>query len=462
MSPRALAALVGRDVARTRGALASAGAGIVVGTAALVFFLALGLGARRVLLSEVFPLDVIELEPPRTSAGLLALLGGEAPIDGVLPAVATELGATPGAREVFGKLRFRFPSSARGGKELLGRELISHEMVGDGVDPALIEPELRERFQDPLARPGEPCVEDAACGRDEYCERASGSAGGRCSAPVPGLVSRKLVEVFDHAVAPQHGLPPVAGTLLARAEGVPFELSLGSSMLGVARLGAPRRARIRVVGVSGKAIDLGVTLPLAVVQRWNREYGGEAAATRWSSVVVRVASPADTAAVLAAGSRHGLVPADTRARDVSVLVSGVLALLFLVASVVLGMAALNIGHTFRALVADRRHEIGLYRAVGASAGDIRAWLLALAVTVGLLGGGAGVALAWVATRLADARARTDLPDFPYKPESFFELPAWLVALGVGYAVLFAVLGGLLPALRAARTDPAHLLGGGAR
>jgi hypothetical protein len=274
---------------------------------------------------------------------------------------------------------------------------------------------------------------------------------------VPALVSRYLVELFDHAIAPAHGLPPVAQTLLQRAEGVVFDMTLGNSLLGVARQGQERKVKVQLVGVSPKAIDLGVTLPIHVVRRWNREYAGESAADRYSSVVVKVASAAAISRVIDEGSRHGIVPRDTRARDVSVLISGVMALLVLVATVILLVAALNIAHTFRVLVAERQAEIGLYRALGATAADVRAWLFGLALIIGSLAGAAGAVVARAGALVADWRAALDLPDFPFKPDSFFVFPMWLFAAAVAFAAFFAMAGALGPARRAAQVDPAQAL-----
>lgn len=454
----ALRTMVASEVRRTRGPLVTAGFGIALGVAALVFFLALGLGARKVLLGDVFPIDQVELEPKKTSAGLLSLLGGPTEPAGIEQQAVERLRAEPGVSEIYPKLRFRFPSMARGGKEILGHEIGTHEMVGDGIDPALVAgPDAPKGFGDPLAEPGATCATDADCTSPDYCERPSGQTAGRCSAPVPALVSRYLVEVFDHAVAPAHGLPPVAETLVRRAEGVVFTMTLGNSLLGVARQGAERKVKVRVVGISPKAADLGVTLPLEVVRRWNREYGGEAAATKYSSVVVRVKHAGHTGDVIDSAALLGLVPHDTRARDVSVLISGVLALLMLVAAVVLAVAALNIAHTFRMLVAERQHEIGLYRALGASAADMRGWLLTLALVVGAVAGLSGAIVARIGAGIADWRAAKDLPDFPFKPETFFAFPWWLWALALGFAMLCAVIGALGPARRASRTDPAEAL-----
>jgi hypothetical protein len=457
----ALAALVRRDLGRTRGALVTSGFGIAAGTAALVFFLALGLGVRAVLLGEVFPIDRIELEPPKArDPGLFGLLLGGAAPTGIPEADVARLRAVPGVAAVYPKLRFAFPAAGRGGKEIFGYDVGTSELLGDGIDPSLLAGEpVQAAFADPLDHPGPPCADDAACAAPQYCERPSGAAEGRCSDPVPVLVSRYLVEIFDKSIAPAHGLPPVGETLVARAQGVTFNLRLGESLLGRAKAGVPRTVRARAAGVSPRAVDLGITLPLAVVRRWNREYGGAAAAELYSSAVVQVKDPGAGARVIVEGQAIGLVPHDTRARDVSVLIAGVTGLLSLVAGVILVVSASNIAYTFRVLVTERRAEIALYRAVGASAADVRAWMLALAAVVGVVGGAAGLVTARAAALAADRLARTALPDFPFKPSTFFAFPAWLWAAGLGFAALFAVVGAFGPARRAAKVEPAAALSG---
>lgn len=461
MKLAALWALIRRDLGRTRGALVTSGFGIAAGTAALVFFLALGLGVRAVLLGDVFPIDQVELEPPKAAdPGLLGLLLGGGQPTGIPEADVAALRAAPEVIGVYPKLRFAFPSSGRGGKEIFGHDVGTSELVGDGIEPALLRGEkVAADFFDPLDRASVACADDAACRADQYCERASSAPEGKCVEPVPALVSRYLVEIFDKSIAPAHGLPPVGETLIARAQGVTFTLRLGESMLGRAKRGAPRTVKIKAVGVSRRAIDLGITLPLSVVRRWNRELSGEAAADRYSSVMVQVKSPGAAAGVLAAGAKLGLVPHDTRARDVSVLISGVTGLLSLIAFVILVVSASNIAYTFRVLVSERRAEIALYRAVGAAGADVRAWMMGLAAVVGVLGGAAGVLAARLAALGADLVAARNLPDFPFKPASFFAFPPWLWALGLGFAAAFSMLGAFGPSRRAARVEPAAALQG---
>jgi putative ABC transport system permease protein len=465
MKAASLAVLVARDLRRARGALSAAGFGIIAGTAALFFFLSLGLGVRTVLLGSVFPLDKIELEPAaHADPGLLALVIGSAPMPGISRQVVDQVKAMPEVAHVYPKLRFAFPCTARGGAEIFGHDIGTSEMIGDGVDPGLVAADVKPpwAFEDPWEQGGPPCSSDAACTAPKYCELPAGEAKGRCVDPVPVLVSRYLVEIFNKGVAPAHGLPPVGESLLSRANGVTFNLYIGESLLGRAKQGASRLVKARIVGVSARAIDLGMTLPLGTVRRWNKEYAGEQASNAFSSLLVEARSPGDAGTVIAGASKVGLVPHDTRARDVSILVDGILALLTLVATVILVVSASNIAYTFRALLQERRCTIGLCRAVGATRLDIELWVLSLAAVVGAVGGAVGLAIGWAAALVADRLGAARLPDFPFKPESFFQYPWWLIAGCVAFGALFALIGAFGPARAASRVDPREaLLQGGA-
>ncbi len=461
MKISALLQLVRRDLVRSRGALASSAFGIAAGSATLVFFLALGLGVRTVLLGDVFPIHRVELEPPKSrDPGLLGMLLGGTEAPGVMPKDVDAIAKAPGVKRVLPKLSLAFPASGRGGREILGHDVGSSELPGDGIEPILAAADVRaDIFVDPLDAAGVSCVDDAGCRAEQYCEKPTGVTSGKCSAPVPAIVSRYLVEIFDKSIAPAHGFPAVGQTLVARAQSVTFTMRLGESLLGRAKQGEPRTIKAKIVGISSSAVDLGLTFPIAVVKRWNREYSGDRAAERYSSVVVEVESGADVAPVVTVASRVGLTAKDSRARDVSVLISGVMALLSLVSGVILVVSAASITQTFRALVLERRSEIALYRAVGATAGEIAAWTLSLAAAVGLAAGAVGLVGARIAAAIADRIAAAKLPDFPFKPETFFAFPWWLWAIGLLFSLMFSLLGAIGPARAAAKVDPARALSG---
>ena len=97
------------------------------------------------------------------------------------------------------------------------------------------------------------------------------------------------------------------------------------------------------------------------------------------------------------------------------------------------------------------------RAVGASARDVRRLVLTEAAAIGLCGGVAGVLLARLAALTVDAASQRWVPDFPFKPESYFSFDVSIVAGALACAVLACVLGAFLPAQAAARLDPSEAL-----
>ena len=123
------------------------------------------------------------------------------------------------------------------------------------------------------------------------------------------------------------------------------------------------------------------------------------------------------------------------------------------------LAAFNIAHALSASVRARERELGVMRAVGASQADIFRLVLAEAAVLGVGGGLIGTLVAGLAALGGDMVAARVLPQFPFKPDTFFLLPWWLPLLGVALGVVAALGGAWLPARRAARVDPARVLAG---
>jgi putative ABC transport system permease protein len=107
---------------------------------------------------------------------------------------------------------------------------------------------------------------------------------------------------------------------------------------------------------------------------------------------------------------------------------------------------------------ERYQEIGIYKAIGASDGDIRWMFLVEAAVVGVCGGIAGLALAAVVSRILgwafNAYAASQGVEGPM---AVFVFPWWLLVGAVGYSVLISVVSGLYPASRAAGIDPIRAL-----
>jgi putative ABC transport system permease protein len=115
-------------------------------------------------------------------------------------------------------------------------------------------------------------------------------------------------------------------------------------------------------------------------------------------------------------------------------------------AVALLVGAVGVANIMVISVLERRSEIGLRRALGATKGDIRTQFLSESILLALIGGMAGV-IAGVAATAVYAHARGWAVVMP--------VIAW--AGGIGAAILIGALAGLLPALRAARMSPTEAL-----
>jgi putative ABC transport system permease protein len=219
-----------------------------------------------------------------------------------------------------------------------------------------------------------------------------------------------------------------------------------------------RAVPIRFVGVSDRVPLVGVSLPLEIVNRWNAELVGmEDPQYVQLNVVAARAEEVDRVAGQIEAMGYTVTTGREIAQRVRTLTDVLRAAGALIGLVVLAVAGLGIGNALLLSVMERRHEIGIFRSVGASRGDIRLLFLCEAALMGLLGAAAGLALAAGAAWVADQALDRVLPDLALLPATFFDLSWPILATGLSLGLLVSVLAAVSPAHRAARLDPARVL-----
>jgi putative ABC transport system permease protein len=276
---------------------------------------------------------------------------------------------------------------------------------------------------------------------------------------VPAVLSPFILELYNGAIAPQHGLPRVGRFLAGRFRGFTFTAELGASFFGMRGTvnAPPVQRRIMLVGIAPRAAQLALTLPLGRVRAWNATYSGPAAAKELSSLVLVLKPGADVARLSAAIRSMGFTLADSGAEKVGLLLTLLTLLFALVSLAIVTVAAVNIAHGFFRQVAERKRELGVMRAVGASGSDIMKLVLGEAALIGLTGGLVGLAVARAGAFALDLASTRFLPDFPFKPDSYFSF-GWTIILGaILCSVLACVAGAWLPARAAAKLDPTEAL-----
>ncbi|MFV2074254.1 MAG: FtsX-like permease family protein, partial [Thermoanaerobaculales bacterium] len=404
---------------------------------------------------QIFPTEFIEVAPRSVDLDLFALrldLGRD-----TLDAAAIEdLAEIPGVDAVFPKMRLMVPALASGGTSLFGAGMQT-EIVADGIDPGLVSADIGAAFHEVVrkGRGSEPCSRDRECGEGSYCDRWSNPGEGVCRPFIPVLISPFVVELYNGAFRRAYRMPKINPDAL---RGLKFEMVFGASTIRPSAAGAIRE-RMQLVGVSDKAIPLGVTLPLGEIRRINAALASAEASERFHSAVLEVGSKERLAGVVEAAEALNLEVRDRGARRAALVTAVVMLVVALVGIAVVVVATAHIMHVFFLVVMMRRREIGLLRAVGARRGDIRALLLAEGATVGFGAGAVGVLAARAAGHFADQLAAGRVPDFPFKPDSFFDFSPWIVGSALALAVTACALGALAPAARAAAGDPSDALAG---
>jgi putative ABC transport system permease protein len=265
------------------------------------------------------------------------------------------------------------------------------------------------------------------------------------------------------------GLPAVAGTSIAKGrflnaatarEPVAVLGAAAAQRLGIDRIRPGMRILVAgqwfyVVGILKPAV-LASELDSAILvgfpaarsylhfdghpsQIYVRTVNTQAATTRVDSLLGPQASPENPSQVDVSQ------PSD--ALTAQAAAKGALDNLFLgLGAVALLVGAVGVANVMVISVLERRQEIGLRRALGATRGQIRMQFLAEAILLSLAGGVAGITAGAAATAIY---ARTHGEAVVIPPE------AW--AGGLAATLLVGAAAGLLPAIRAARLSPTQAL-----
>jgi putative ABC transport system permease protein len=462
MKPRDLSELAARNLreAVLRNSLTTMG--IAVGVASLVAMLSLGIGlqdlvGRRLERSGLFDSVLVRPQaafsgqrPPQQAGGAPATAGPTRPLD---EAARKELSQLPKVIEVYPD--YRFAGDARLGADGRLAQVAS-------LPPSASSSDAFDGMQGHFF---------SATDAHEIIlqlDTATALADTQHLQPADLLGKEIVLRYAGQQPLPPEGDPAGSG---ANQSVSPDEAALGFSIVS-------SQIPLRVVGIvdaeamfsgaggigrAGAYIPLAVAQSLAVVQgndlteiiRDSTAAGGQ----RYANLTVRLERPTDVPAAEAAIKQMGFTAFSLL--DVTRSLQRVFAILDLLlgifGSLALAVASLGIINTLVMSILERRREIGVLKALGASNRDIGQLFFSEAGVMGLAGGVAGVGFGWAIGRIIQFATTIYLRRQAIPAENVWTVPWWLVAGAIGFSVVVSLAAGLYPALRAAKLDPVEAL-----
>jgi len=441
--------------------------GISVGVASLVAMLSLGIGlqqlaSRRLMKSGLFDTVVVTSRRDLRNFGREEERNGPAPGESRILDEPTrqEIERLPGVLEAYPDIRFitelryedkphltmiaALPASAKSNDAF--ETVQGHFFSSDTAPEAILQKTFAEELLGKTPKPGidETNVKDLAgplLGKEltmRYAQRetAKSAPSTEANGTNPASADQSLAGAAYSVVSREQKLKVV-----------------GVADLDPESMRGPTRARV--------FLPLGLAQSLHVMQPTDLREISRAASDQpvYSSVSVKVRNPSQVQKVEDTIKKMGFNTFSIldASRSIQQFFKVLDVFLGIFGSLALAVAFIGIVNTLVMAILERRREIGIMKAIGASDGDIKKLFFAEAGAMGILGGIVGVALGWAIGQVINLGTNVYLKSQSFPAEHFWSVPWWLVAFALLFSFLVSLAAGLYPAGRAARLDPVQAL-----
>jgi len=315
---------------------------------------------------------------------------------------------------------------------------------------------------------------DAADVREQAStlEAVSLYRGGSLGVQLKDHAAYTVVTIADANFARVFGLKPVAGRLYTDADAKHVALvserfardNFGASQAAVGQVMRVEGEPLEIAGVLGEPFDfpggtqVWVASPMAPESKSRTAFNYKAVALLRSEASFRSAQ-AELRAI--SGRLRMSYAKENRSKEMVVqplkeALTGdsrpTLLLLWASAGLILLIACVNVMHLELVRSMERQRELAIRRALGSSRWRVMQPVFFESMLVAILGGAAGVLLAFPTVRVLVAMAPEELPRMHE-----IHLNFRVLGFALGLSVITAVLSAILPAMHAAKVNPAEAL-----
>jgi len=265
-----------------------------------------------------------------------------------------------------------------------------------------------------------------------------------------GNVAPSATTAPENANASENDVAGASYSVVSREQKLAI---VGISDLDPESLRGPMRARVFLPLRFAENLRV---MQLADLREISRAGSGQPV---YASVSVRVKDPSKIQGVEDAIKKMGFTTFSIldASRSLQFVFRLLYAFLGIFGSLALTVASIGIVNTLVMAILERRREIGIMKAIGASDGDVKKLFFAEAGAMGIVGGIIGVVMGWAIGQVINFGTNLYLKSQSIPPEHFWAVPWWLVGFAIVFAFFVSLVSGLYPAGRAARLDPVQAL-----
>lgn len=408
--------------------------GLTVGIGSLVVFTGLSAGLREAIYTNILsngPLTELTVQGKSSGGSLLNLIPTSETKSRVTPEMMKDIQKIPHVTKVYPEMNYGNVSSLQ--ISIAGQTFQTDTMIfglpTEYIQDTLKTPQQKEDWQNALQNyPG-----------THY----------------PAIISRRIIDIYNFTIAASSKLPHLTEKDLTGLDLV--VLPDESTFLNNANT-TSNPVLAKLTGFSDKTSLVGVTLPLDVVRKLNKDHDPNYQ-ENYLRLYVQTDAAEHTEEVQKAIETMGLdvTSAQQQIKAFEQNFRFVNLGLNMISLVILIVAGLMIANTFFSAASERRGEIGIFRALGATRGNIQMMFLTEAALLGIIGGVIGIVLGLIGEVIMNMVALNILPDVTGKPLSIFSNdPATLCGIFV-FSILLSTIFAFIPASRAAHMEPLEAL-----
>lgn len=273
--------------------------------------------------------------------------------------------------------------------------------------------------------------------------------------PYPIIIPNQIIQLYNYAIANSSHLPAIKKDFLIGKE---ISIHLNYSAFFPEQQAKKETLRAVIVGASDKVNMFGISIPDSLIHKWNKDLYSDYQ-KMYLQLYVETDAPENNSVLATEIEKLGY---ETRyvQKDIEAIEQNFFYLklvVFIISLIITLTAGISITNTFFSAITERKREIGVLRALGATPRHILTLFIQEASLIGLISGLIGTMLGFLSTQIIDIILLPKTSDLGLEINSIFSSSPLMFMQLIFFAVIISVIAAVLPAAQAAKLNPVEAL-----